>query len=236
MVRIRLTLDWFPVQIKNVSFLLHIQVSPIVPKLPKSEMPDKIKLEIFDEIDAVIPFNLLGKVITTNMHRTTFRLRIVFGVQSGVDLNITNVRFIDGHFIRVHKLEFLCVSLQELRKHLMINHMKHLIGKSEQNEEDFEKKEITDIIHSTAELIKDKHGYEAGVQLRKPYSLSVHEIFPRLSIEMVDAKLGQRMRNMRRPANGNKNKEKIVSNEAAATNNNEDIDFETFVTKYNILK
>lgn len=118
----------------------------------------------------------------------------------------------------------------------MINGMKHLIQKGERNEEEFAKKEISDIIHSTAELIKSKHGYSASVKLRKPYSDSLHEIFPQFSTEMVDVKLGQRMRNMRRPANRNRKPKEIVPNEATATDIDAGIDFEALVSKFNISK
>lgn len=119
---------------------------------------------------------------------------------------------------------------------MMINHMRNLIQKGERNEENFKKKEIIDIIQSTAELIMSKHVTTANVDLRKPYSKSVHEIFPRLSTEMIDAKLGQRMRNIRRPANQNKNTKKTVPNEVTATDNNNGTDFEAFVRKFNISK
>lgn len=103
MVQIRITFDSFPVRIEKFRLFLLILVSSIVPKLPKS---DNINLKIYDETNAVIPFNLLQKVITTYMHRTTFRLRIAFGVavvQSGVGSNIISVRLTDVHFIRVNK-------------------------------------------------------------------------------------------------------------------------------------
>lgn len=117
----------------------------------------------------------------------------------------------------------------------MINHLNHLIQKSKRDE-DFDKKEIIDIIQSTAELISSKHGITADLHLRKPYSVSLHEIFPRLSAKTADAKLSQRMRNIRRVANQNQNTKKIVPNEAGATDNNVDTDFEEFVTKFNISK
>lgn len=136
----------------------------------------------------------------------------------------------------VIKLKFPCESLQELRKHLFADHMKHLIQKGERHEEDLEKNEIIDIIQSTSELINIKHGFNANVRVRKPYSESVHEIFPQLSIKMIDAKLGQRMRNMRRIANQRncKNTKKIISNEAMVTDNGIATDFEELVESFNI--
>lgn len=128
----------------------------------------------------------------------------------------------------VYKMTFTWESLQEIKKHLLANHMSHLIQKGERNEEDFGKNEIIDIIRLTGELIVAKHGYHVDVRVRKAFSASVNKIFPKLSIEMIDEKLGQRMRNMQRPANQNKckNKGKISPDGA--------IDFEDFVECFNV--
>lgn len=90
------------VRIQNIWGFLHIPVSSVVPKFPKSE---SINLTIYDETNAVIPINLLGKVITTYMHRRTFRLRIAFGiglVQSVDDSKITSVIYTSGRLTRIN--------------------------------------------------------------------------------------------------------------------------------------
>lgn len=56
-----------------------------------------IDLKIYDELNALIPFNLLNNVIAEYKHRKGFRLRIALDVgviQSGVNPTITSVRFI----------------------------------------------------------------------------------------------------------------------------------------------
>lgn len=65
--------------------------------MPKFLKTKFIDLKVYDELNVLIPFNLLKNVIAEYKHRDGFRLRIVFDVgvvQSGVDLTITSVRFI----------------------------------------------------------------------------------------------------------------------------------------------
>lgn len=115
--------------------------------------------------------------------------------------------------------------------------MKHLIQKSERNEEVLGKEEIINIIQSTSELLFIKHGVTANSKVRKSFSESVHEIFPQVSTEVIDAKLSQRMRNMRRPGKQNKcqNVEKIASiDETTVADYRNDTDFEDLVKSFNV--
>lgn len=114
--------------------------------------------------------------------------------------------------------------------------MKHLIQKSERVGEEMQKEEIIDIIQSTSELIFIKHGVTADSKVRKSFSQAVHKIFPQLSTEIIEMKLGQRMRNMRRPGKQNKcqNAEEVVSNEPTVTVRRDATDFEDFVKSFNI--
>lgn len=114
--------------------------------------------------------------------------------------------------------------------------MKHLIQKSEQSEEILGKQEIIDIIQSTSELIFIKHGVTADSKVRKSFSESVHEIFPQVSTAIIDAKLSQRMRNMRRPGKQNKwqNVKEMTSTEAKVTDSRNATDYEDFVKVFNV--
>lgn len=68
--------------------------------MPKFLKTKFIDLKIYDELNALIPFNLLKNVIAEYKHRDGFRLRIAVeaGVgQSGKNPTITSVRFIATH-------------------------------------------------------------------------------------------------------------------------------------------
>lgn len=124
----------------------------------------------------------------------------------------------------MNKLKFLCEILQELRKYLLANHMKHLIQKGDRNAEELGKREIIDIIQSTSELIKIKHGLSVDARKQKSFSECVHEIFPQLSTEVIIVKLAQRIRNMRRT--GNQKKCKKTDEYSLVKDHGNAIDFE----------
>lgn len=114
-------------------------------------------------------------------------------------------------------------------RHLMCPH------DSDRNEEELGRREIVDIIQSTSELIIIQHGSTVNARVNAPYSEALHAIFLKLSTDIIHAKLGQRSRNLRRPATKT-NAEKNPSNEVTVENNDTPTDYDVIVKSFNITQ
>lgn len=107
--------------------------------------------------------------------------------------------------------------LQEFSNYLIGNKLKHLLTKSEADEENLTKFEIIDLIRVANHFLVEKYGPKPDPKTRMTLSKTIHGLFPRLQPEVIVKKITDRNNHLRRKVAEEKTSNRVRKEQITST-------------------